>query len=167
MEPLDSQEWGPARYLGLALFLFMAVTGILLTQVGAMRRKQRIRKQVWSNLASEEGVKDLLKTGWVLKGNRMEVYDKSKLGYSDNDSMLIGGGMDTGMFPRVGSEVNVTNTNATTAPLTTTTNTNTTTTSQPPPSTCVVSSSNASSEEENEYPSDRESDNNAMELSSP
>lgn len=91
MEPLDSQEWDAIRYIGLGLFLFASLTGVILTQAGAVRRRRRIHKQVWSNLASEEGVKQLLNTGWTLKGDRMEVYDKSKVGYSDDDSMLIGG----------------------------------------------------------------------------
>ena len=90
-EPLDSREWSATRYLGLALFLLVSIPAVLLAHIGATRRRRRIRKQVWSNLASEEGIKDLLKTGWVLKGNRMEVYDKGRRGYKDNDSMLIGG----------------------------------------------------------------------------
>lgn len=105
VEPLDSQEWDASRYIGLGLFLFVSLTGLILTQAGAIRRRQRIHKQVWSNLASEEGVKQLLNTGWTLKGDRMEVYDKSKVGYSDDDSMLIGGFEQK--IALVGSEINI------------------------------------------------------------
>lgn len=91
-QPLDSGTWTWYRYLGLILFVTVMSGSLLLAQLGSMRRRRRIKKQVWSNLASEDGVKELLKTGWILtKSNHMEVYDRSKVGYNDNDSMLIGG----------------------------------------------------------------------------
>lgn len=104
-EQLDYEEWDASRYIGLALFLFVTVSGLLVTQGAAIRRRTKLRKQVWSNLASEEGVKQLLSTGWAVKGDRMEVYDKSKVGYTDNDSMLIGGFEQK--VALVGSEINI------------------------------------------------------------
>lgn len=91
LQPVDARAWDWHRYLGLALFVTACSSVLILAQLGAMRQRRRIHKQVWSNLASEEGVKQLLNTGWVLRDNRMEVYDKSKYGYKDDESMLIGG----------------------------------------------------------------------------
>lgn len=64
---------------------------MLLTQIAAVRQRQRTTKQLWGNLGTEEGVNALLNTGWKVKGSKMEVYDKAGRGYSDDDSMLIGG----------------------------------------------------------------------------
>ena len=90
-ENLDAREWSWSRWLGAAVFA-TALSGLFIgSQVGAIRRRHRIRQQVWGNLASEEGVKQLLNTGWVLRDDRMEVYDKTREGYRDDDSMLIGG----------------------------------------------------------------------------
>ena len=90
-EPLDAQEWSWTRYLGFAVFMGTFVGLIVASQIGAIRRRRKMRRQVWGNLASEEGVKELLNTGWVLRDDRMEVFDKARVGYRDNDSMLIGG----------------------------------------------------------------------------
>jgi hypothetical protein len=112
LQPVDARAWDWQRYLGLALFVTACSSALLLAQLGAMRQRRRIRKQVWSNLASEEGVKELLNTGWILCDNRMEVYDKSKYGYKDDESMLIGGfeqkeavvGTEITFNPTTGSE---------------------------------------------------------------
>jgi hypothetical protein len=45
---------------------------------------------------SSRGINELLKTGWKVQGTSndkkvLEIYDKSKWGYRENDSMLIGG----------------------------------------------------------------------------
>lgn len=90
-ENLDAHEWSWTRYLGFIVFLATFSSLIVTSQIGAVRRKQRVRQQVWGNLASEEGVKELLNTGWILRDDRMEVYDKERVGYRDDDSMLIGG----------------------------------------------------------------------------
>ena len=90
-EKLNAREWSWSRYLGFCVFVTVVSGLIIASYIGAVRRRQRIRKQVWGNLASEEGVKELLNTGWVLHKDRMEVYDKTRVGYRDDDSMLIGG----------------------------------------------------------------------------
>jgi hypothetical protein len=46
---------------------------------------------MWGNLGTEEGVDELLGTGWKVKCSNMEIYDKTKLGYTDDDSILMGG----------------------------------------------------------------------------
>jgi len=89
--PLDVGEWSWTRYLGFVVFLSTCSGLIFTSQVGAIRRRRKVRHQVWGNLASEEGVKELLNTGWILRDDRMEVYDKARVGYRDDDSMLIGG----------------------------------------------------------------------------
>jgi len=103
LQPVDSSVWNWQRYAGLGLLLFVSLISMCLVQLSAMRRRRRIRKQVWSNLASEEGVKDLLRSGWIVKGNRMKIFDKSKLGYRDDSSILVGGFEQK--EPVIGSEI--------------------------------------------------------------
>ena len=90
-ERLNARQWTWSRYLGISVFLGTLSSLILASQISGIRRRVKVRKQVWGNLASEEGVKELLSTGWVLRDDRMEVYDKERMGYRDDDSMLIGG----------------------------------------------------------------------------
>ena len=89
--PLDVGEWSWTRYFGFVVLLSTCSGLIVTSQVGAIRRRRKVRQQVWGNLASEEGVKELLNTGWILREDRMEVFDKTRVGYRDDDSMLIGG----------------------------------------------------------------------------
>ena len=88
---VDVGEWSWTRYLGFVVFLSTCSGLIISSQFGSIRRRRKVRQQVWGNLASEEGVEELLKTGWILREDRMEVYDKTRVGYRDDDSMLIGG----------------------------------------------------------------------------
>jgi hypothetical protein len=69
------------------------------------RQRQRVKRKLWGNLGTEEGVNALLNTGWIVKGSKMEVYDKAGLGYRDDDSMLIGGFEESAYM---GAELNVT-----------------------------------------------------------
>jgi hypothetical protein len=89
--PLDAQGWDYRRWLGLGLFCGTVVATLLLTQVASHRKRRRTAKEMWGNLGTEEGVDELLRTGWKVKGSNMEVYDKAKLGYTDDDSILMGG----------------------------------------------------------------------------
>jgi hypothetical protein len=89
--PLDAQGWDYRRWLGLGLFCGTVVATLLLTQVASQRKRRRVAKEMWGNLGTEEGVDELLRTGWKVKGSNMEVYDKAKLGYTDDDSILMGG----------------------------------------------------------------------------
>jgi hypothetical protein len=89
--PLDAQGWDYRRWLGLGLFCGTVVATLLLTQVASYRTRRRTAKEMWGNLGTEEGVDELLRTGWKVKGSNMEVYDKEKLGYTDDNSILMGG----------------------------------------------------------------------------
>jgi hypothetical protein len=89
--PLDAQGWDYRRWLGVGLFCGTVVATLLLTHVASHRKRRRTAKEVWGNLGTEEGVDELLRTGWKVKGSNMEVYDKAKLGYTDDDSILMGG----------------------------------------------------------------------------
>jgi hypothetical protein len=89
--PLDAQGWDYRRWLGLGIFCGTVVATLLLTQVASHRKRRRTAKEMWGNLGTEEGVDELLRTGWKVKGSNMEIYDKAKLGYTDDDSILMGG----------------------------------------------------------------------------
>ena len=74
------------------------------------QKDYQIKKELWGNLATEEGVSELLRTGWKIKGAKMELYDKKDVGYRDDDSMLIGG-YEQKEF--VGAEITVTHSETT------------------------------------------------------
>lgn len=88
---LDPQHWDWRRYVGLILLLGTLFVTICLAQFAGYRKEMRTIHANWGNLATEEGVDELLRTGWKLRGTRMEIYDKRNIGYRDDDSMLIGG----------------------------------------------------------------------------
>jgi hypothetical protein len=67
------------------------MSAICLAQLAGLRRRRRVQKELWGNLATEEGVDELLRTGWKVSGDKLEVYDKNKAGYQEGDSMLAGG----------------------------------------------------------------------------
>jgi hypothetical protein len=122
-QPLNANEWDWRRYFGLALFVCTCMVSLVYIDLQyhyhhryrlqsgpwQSRRKQQSSKVVacWMNLASEEGVNELLKTGWKVQQHGggggttttrskttrrfLEIYDKSKWGYEDDDSMLMGG----------------------------------------------------------------------------
>lgn len=90
-ESLDIHAWDWQRYLGLGILLGTVLSTAFLMTLASYHQKRLREQQLWGNLGTPEGVDELLKTGWKVKGARMEVYDKSKMGYEDNDSMLIGG----------------------------------------------------------------------------
>lgn len=78
---------------------------VLLSRLAAFRQQRRTRKELWGNLGTEEGVDALLQTTWKFRGDKMEVYKKSRWGYRDDESILLGGFQQT-EFP--GAEVTVT-----------------------------------------------------------
>ena len=88
---LDTGHWDWRRYLGLVLLLGTVVCFVVLVQCASIRRRRLAKKDIWSNLGTQEGVEELLRTGWKIRGTKMEVYDKKDVGYRDDDSMLIGG----------------------------------------------------------------------------
>jgi len=88
--PLQMDYWDWERYLGLALVSGTLTISIFLALWSACRAHMR-RKTRWVNLAHEDGVSELLEMGWILKDGELIVYDKSKLGYSDDSSVFAGG----------------------------------------------------------------------------
>ena len=85
----------------------------ILTLLAALRRRQQIVKEIWGNLGSEQGVDALLSTGWKVKGSKMEVFKKEGIGYSDDDSMLLGGYEQTAYL---GAEITVSQDDKSTTP---------------------------------------------------
>ena len=84
------QDW--RRFLGLFLFTSTFVGTIVLTQLASYRRRQLMKQTIWGNIGTEHGVEALLSTGWKFKDSTlMEVYNKTGMGYRDDDSMLLGG----------------------------------------------------------------------------
>ena len=91
MDPIDTSEWTLQRSLGLAFLIFTVVGGVVSTQVAGFLARQQKAKQQWSNnLNTQEGVDQVLMTGWRVDGDKMEVFRKKQTGYSDNDSVLNG-----------------------------------------------------------------------------
>jgi hypothetical protein len=68
---------------------------MLLSLMARNRRRRRTRKELWGNLGTEEGVDALLDTTWKYRGDVMEVYNRGRLGYRDDDSLLMGGFQQT------------------------------------------------------------------------
>jgi hypothetical protein len=90
-QPVDPRHWDARRWFGLGTFTFTVVGFALLSHVAAVRQKKRQRKQVWGHVGTVEGIDELLRTGWHVSGNKMEIYDRSGLGYRDDDSLFQGG----------------------------------------------------------------------------
>jgi len=88
---LDANAWDWKRYLGLGMLLGTFFSSGLVMLLASYRQRRLREQQIWGNLATPEGLDEMLKLGWKLDGTKMEVYDKSKQGYVDGDSMLIGG----------------------------------------------------------------------------
>eukprot|EP00522_Entomoneis_paludosa_P012812 CAMPEP_0172442744 /NCGR_PEP_ID=MMETSP1065-20121228/3133_1 /TAXON_ID=265537 /ORGANISM="Amphiprora paludosa, Strain CCMP125" /LENGTH=488 /DNA_ID=CAMNT_0013192743 /DNA_START=240 /DNA_END=1706 /DNA_ORIENTATION=- len=98
--------WDTQRIFGL--ILLSATVAITVTLVLASSRRQERRNQtlIWANLNSEEGVSEMLGTGWALKDGKMEIFDKSRWGYSD-DSSVFRGGFQQKETP-IGAEISIT-----------------------------------------------------------
>jgi hypothetical protein len=86
----------------MMLFISTFVGTFCLMQVASYRHHRRAVKDLWGNLGSEEGVDALLNTGWKVRGCKMEVYDKRGYGYTDDDSIFLGG-----YEQRLGAEITV------------------------------------------------------------
>jgi hypothetical protein len=102
---LDISYWGWRRYCGLGVLLGIISTTLCLTLLAHFRQRKRMTTERWSNLTTEQGVEELLRNGWALRGDKMEVYDKRNVGYRDDDSVFVGG-YEQKEF--VGAEITVT-----------------------------------------------------------
>jgi hypothetical protein len=91
LQPVDPWRWDARRWFGLGAFTFVVVGFALLSHIAAVRQKKRQRKQVWGHVGTVEGVDALLRTGWNVRGNRLEIYDRTGIGYRDDDSLFRGG----------------------------------------------------------------------------
>ena len=108
MTPLDPNAWDLSRYLGLGLFLGTVVVTFVLMQLATYRHRALKKQEMWGSLGTERGVDELLKTGWKIKGSHMEIYDKSKLGYDDDQGSMLIGGFEQREAAAIGAEITVT-----------------------------------------------------------
>jgi hypothetical protein len=91
ISPVDTNKWDWRRCFGLAMFLVTFGGTLCLVQIADVRRRRRTNKQLWGNLATEEGVEELLSKGWAIQDNKIVVFNKKKVGYRDDSSILNGG----------------------------------------------------------------------------
>jgi hypothetical protein len=91
--PVDPRAWNWMRYTGLGVFCGTVAVAAALMLLAAYRHRRLYKHECWSNvnLGHEKGVEEILQMGWKLKGAQMEIYDKTKLGYSDDNSLFLGG----------------------------------------------------------------------------
>jgi len=89
---LNEDMWNIYQWIGLGLFSLTFIAMITLNRT-AQRRLKRVKEQEnWGvGLATEQDINKLLTYGWECHGNQVRTFDKSKMIYRDDDSMLIGG----------------------------------------------------------------------------
>lgn len=101
----DSTEWDWRRYVGLGMLLGTVGSTLCFVVAANFRRSRRLRKELWGNLATEEGVNELLRKGWKIRDGKMEIFDKKGYGYAVEDgSMLMGGYQQSEL---VGTEISM------------------------------------------------------------
>jgi len=108
---LSSSTWGKQEYFGLYLMIFTLVVATVM-RYGATRYEGADKEihQIFPNnskyFLTQEGVDEFLKVGWKYQKQNtgdnspqlyLHVYDKSRIGYSQNNSMLVGGNEQTTM----------------------------------------------------------------------
>lgn len=81
--------------MGLCICCATIIGTLVLTSMAQDRRRRLTRQEIWGNLGTEEGVDALLQTTWKYRGDIMEVYNRGRLGYRDDDSILMGGFQQT------------------------------------------------------------------------
>jgi hypothetical protein len=97
--PLE-RDWDKREYVGSLLFTATSIMALLL--LGCSSRSQRPTihtKSLEPHFLTEEGVTDILQVGWKYQKPKdgstsqlfLQVYDKSKVGYNDSSSVLMGG----------------------------------------------------------------------------
>ncbi|CAJ1956793.1 unnamed protein product [Cylindrotheca closterium] len=93
--PLET-EWGRRESVGALLFFLTLVVawGLFFFSI-AKKTEQPVPDG--SHLLTEDGVRNLLTVGWKYEKQKdgsqlfLKVYDKANMGYSDNDSVMMGG----------------------------------------------------------------------------
>lgn len=84
--------WAVYQWIGLGLFSITIIATIAMTKTAQKRRKDSEKQDNWGvALATENDINQLLTYGWEFQGNQVRAYDKTKMIYHDDDSMLIGG----------------------------------------------------------------------------
>jgi hypothetical protein len=97
--PLEG-DWDKREYFGSLLFTATSIIALLF--LGCSTRSQRFtihKKALETHFLTEEGVNDILQVGWKYQKPKdgstsqlfLQVYDKSKVGYNDGSSVLMGG----------------------------------------------------------------------------
>jgi hypothetical protein len=96
--------WGTREWFGLVLFSVLVFLTSFLTCCSVWIRRRQCRKQLWgTQCLTESGVGDLLNVGWRYQegGEQLflQVFDKGKMGYNDDNSMLMGGVVEETITP--------------------------------------------------------------------
>ena len=91
-DPLET-VWEIREWIGLGVCTITIVTVAFLTVVSARLHRQHVQKKAWG--LTEQGVGELLKVGWAYQQEGsgllfLKVYNKGRLGYSDENSVLNG-----------------------------------------------------------------------------
>jgi len=96
-EPSDddlNQSWGLSEWIGLSLFSGTLISITFLGLTGRHRQKKLEEQENWGvKIATEKDINELLSYGWKYNGSKVIAFDKSKIIYRDDDSMLIGGAL--------------------------------------------------------------------------
>ena len=91
VDGVNVYEWDPSRWVGVGLFVGTLCCSVILVITATKRRKQLQEQEDWGvGLATEAGINQLLTFGWEFDGQQVRAFDKSKLEYRDDDSMLLG-----------------------------------------------------------------------------
>lgn len=90
---LDAHVWDWRRYLGLAMLLATVFSAVVLMFLAQHQESRRQGQRAWGNLATNEGVDELLQLGWTVmdstKGSG-EYEKQRKAGHGNEISMLAG-----------------------------------------------------------------------------
>jgi len=96
--------WKKREWYGLALFTITTCLATLLLCSSIWMQRRVVHKQTWGAPAyTEEAINDMLQVGWRYQKENsgqqlyLQVYDKSRVGYNDENSMLMGGVEQTTM----------------------------------------------------------------------
>jgi hypothetical protein len=106
-EPLSTEDaWQVREWFGLGLFLGTLFLAIGLAKLSRFTQRQQSQHDMWGvQFLTEQGVGELLNVGWRYQedddsenggygggGDQLylQVFDKRKLGYNDNNSILMG-----------------------------------------------------------------------------
>jgi hypothetical protein len=92
-DELLETEWGIREWFGLGIGVFTTFMATFLAMVSAYLHSRQAQKNLWG--LTEQGVGELLKVGWSYQEGCsgqlfLKVYDKGRLGYSDENSVLEG-----------------------------------------------------------------------------